>query len=107
MARILIGISSWADKSLVESGFYPKEIKMPAERLHYYSQNFPVAEIDSSYHHFPTRHDLDLWLNNVPDGFIFDLKAFSLFTQHPTPFGSLPRMIRDEFGSRITAKGNI
>ncbi|MBI4285215.1 MAG: DUF72 domain-containing protein [Chloroflexi bacterium] len=107
MARVLIGISSWADKSLMESGFYPEEIKTPAERLRYYSQNFPVAEIDSSYHHFPTRRDLDLWLGNAVEGFVFDVKAFSLFTHHPTPFNSLPGTIRDEFGPRIKAKGNV
>lgn len=33
MARIIIGISSWADKSLVGSSFYPGEIKAPFERL--------------------------------------------------------------------------
>ena len=107
MARILIGISSWADRTLLESGFYPEAVKSPAGRLRYYSEHFPVAEIDSSYHYLPTRSNLELWLNNVPKGFVFDLKAFSLLTQHPTPFSSLPKTIRDEFGSQIKAKGNV
>lgn len=77
MTLILIGISSWADSTLIESGFYPKEVKTPTEKLRYYSERFPVAEIDSSYHYLPTRRQLDLWLGNAPEGFIFDLKAFS------------------------------
>jgi uncharacterized protein YecE (DUF72 family) len=107
MGRILIGISSWADRSLIESRFYPKEVKTPADRLRYYGQNFPLAEIDASYHYFPTRRNLESWLDNTPPGFTFDVKAFSLFTQHPTPVNSLPRGIRDNFGQLIKNKGNL
>lgn len=106
MGRILIGISSWSDSTLIESGFYPRAVKTPADRLRYYSSNFPVAEIDASYHYFPTNRNVSLWLENTPSGFIFHIKAFSLFTQHPTPFTSLPRSLRDRFGS-IEAKVNI
>lgn len=107
MGRVLIGISSWADRSLIESGFYPEEIKTPADRLRYYSERFPVAEIDASYHYFPTRQNLDLWLKNTPQKFVFDVKAFSLFTGHPTPFGSLPKGLREKYGQLIPQKGNI
>lgn len=107
MGRILIGISSWADGGLVESGFYPDGVKTPADRLRYYSQSFLVAEIDASYHYFPTRRNLELWLENTPSGFTFDIKAFSLFTGHPTPFASLPRSIRDNYAQLAEHKGNL
>jgi uncharacterized protein YecE (DUF72 family) len=107
MGQVLIGISSWSDRTLIESGFYPEEVKTPTDRLQYYGKNFPIAEIDASYHYFATRRNLDLWLENTPAGFTFDIKAFSLFTQHPTPFGSLPRAIRDKFGHLIKHKGNL
>lgn len=107
MERVFIGISAWSEKTLVESGFYPREVKTPADRLKYYAQSFPIAEIDSSYHFFPTRRNLDLWLENTPPGFIFDVRAFSLFTQHPTPLGSLPASIRDRFRHLIESKGNV
>ena len=97
MGRILVGISSWAEPELVQSGFYPAEVKTPEARLSYYASRFPVAEIDSSYHFFPTQRNLELWLENTPDGFTFDVKAFSLFTQHPTPFTALPRTIREKY----------
>jgi len=108
MVRILVGTSSWADRSLVESGlFYPPEIKTAAERLRYYAGRFPIAEIDSSYHYFPTRQNLGLWLDNTPPGFVFDIRAFSLFTGHPTPVQALPRSIREQHAELADHKGNI
>ena len=67
----------------------------------------PIAEIDSSYHYFPTRQNLTLWLENTPPGFVFDIRAFSLFTGHPTPPHSLPRSIRDEHEELANHKGNL
>jgi uncharacterized protein YecE (DUF72 family) len=31
-----------------------------------------------------------LWLERAPTGFVFDIKAFRLFTQHQTPLSALP-----------------
>jgi uncharacterized protein YecE (DUF72 family) len=99
MKHILLGISAWADRELIESGrFYPPDVKTPWERLRYYAREFSIAEIDSSYHFFPTRRNMDLWLENTPPGFVFDIRAFSLFTGHPTPWTSLPRTIREGMG---------
>jgi len=107
MGKILVGISSWADTELVHSSFYPAGVETPEARLGYYASHFPVTEIDSSYHFFPTQRNMALWLDNTPDGFNFDVKAFSLFTQHPTPFSSLPKSIREKYAGRIHAKGNV
>jgi len=108
MSQILVGTSSWADHSLVESGlFYPPEVKTPAGRLRYYSERFPIAEIDSSYHFFPTRQNLALWLDNTPPGFTFDVRAFSMFTGHPTQPASLPRSIREEHEELANHKGSL
>ncbi len=108
MSQILVGTSSWADHSLVESGlFYPPEVKTPAGRLRYYSEKFPIAEIDSSYHFFPTRQNLALWLDNTPPGFVFDVRAFSMFTGHPTQPASLPRSIREEHEELANHTGNL
>jgi len=107
VARIFIGISAWADESLLKSGFYPPGIKTPADRLRFYSSRFSLAEIDSTYHSFATTHNIATWLQNTPDGFVFNLKAFSLFTLHPTPYRSLPRRFREIFGDRIKTKANV
>ena len=104
----MVGTSSWADHSLVESGlFYPPEVKTPAGRLRYYSERFPIAEIASSYHFFPTRQNLTLWLDNPPPGFVFDVRAFSMFTGHPTLPNSLPRSIREEHEELANHKGSL
>ncbi len=107
MGRVLVGISSWADPELAKSAYYPPEVKTPDARLRYYAAQFPLAELDSSYHFFPTRANLKLWLENTPDGFTFDIKAFSLFTGHPTPVASLPRAIREKYGAGIPDKSTV
>ena len=108
MSNVYVGTSSWTDHSLVESGlFYPHEVKTAAARLSYYSERFPIAELDSSYHYFPTRKNLNLWLDNTPPEFIYDIRAFSMFTGHPTPPRSLPRSIREEHNELASHKGNL
>ena len=54
MANILIGATSWTDKTLVQSGqFYPRDVSTPEERLRFYASRFPIVEVDSSYHGIP------------------------------------------------------
>ena len=55
MSNILVGTSSWTDKSLIECGrFYPPSVTTPEERLRFYASQFPIVEIDSSYYGIPT-----------------------------------------------------
>jgi uncharacterized protein YecE (DUF72 family) len=56
--NIMVGISYWTDPELIESGFYPPSVKMPSDRLGYYSANFQIVEMDSSYHYLPTLRNL-------------------------------------------------
>jgi uncharacterized protein YecE (DUF72 family) len=107
MGRILVGISAWADPELAKSGFYPAELKTSAERLHYYAQKFSLTEIDSSYHFMPTRRNVSLWIESTPPGFVFDVKAFSLFTGHPTPLESLPGDLREKARSALNKQNHL
>ena len=107
MTNVLVGISAWSDAGLVESGFYPPEARTAAQRLRYYAEEFTVAEIDSTYHFFATANNLNLWLDNTPEGFKFNIKAFSLFTLHPTPFDSLPRGFRETYAASLPAKPTL
>src|SRR5690606_9741976 len=43
----------------------------------------------------------ELWVERTPDGFRFDVKAFSLLTGHPTRPEALPADLRD----RVPARG--
>lgn len=84
MGRILIGTASWTDKSLVKSGWYPDKASSAEARLRFYSSQFPLVEVDSSYYFLPTEANAKLWAERTPADFTFNVKAFSLLTQHPT-----------------------
>jgi len=86
VGKILVGTSSWTDKSLIESGtFYPRSATTPEERLRYYASQFPIVEIDSSYYGIPNVENAKLWVERTPPGFVFNIKTYRLFTRHQTP----------------------
>lgn len=96
MGDILIGTCSWTDPTLIESGrFYPEWAQSAEGRLRYYASQFPIVEVDSSYYALPSEKTCGLWARRTGHSFMFDIKAFRLFTQHPTPPASLPKDIRE------------
>jgi uncharacterized protein YecE (DUF72 family) len=101
MGDVLVGTASWADKSLLDSGlFYPKEAKSAEGRLRYYSTHFPLVEVDSAYYALPAPQVAELWARRTPQSFVFDIKAFRVFTQHQTPPHVLPKDIREALGPK-------
>jgi uncharacterized protein YecE (DUF72 family) len=96
MGDVLVGTASWTDKTLLESGWYPSDVKTAAERLRYYARHFPVVEVDSTYYALPSVRTARMWARRTPEGFTFDVKAFSLLTSHPTRPGTLPKDLREE-----------
>jgi uncharacterized protein YecE (DUF72 family) len=100
MGEILVGTCSWTDQTLIESGrFYPDWARSAEARLQYYASQFPVVEVDSTYYALPNERTSGLWVNRTGDSFLFDIKAFRLFTQHPTPLNSLPKVNGGSTGS--------
>lgn len=91
MHNILVGTASWTDKSLVQSGWYPTGVSSAEERLRYYAEHFPVVEVDSTYYFLPTYENAQRWAQRTPPSFTFNIKAFSLLTQHPTKPAALPK----------------
>jgi len=107
-ARLFIGTSSWADRSLVASGrFYPPDLKDTPSRLGFFAERFNLAEIDSTYYAFPSRKNTERWADAVPDGFRFNAKAFALFSQHPTPVSSIPASFREALPEGVAAKRRL
>jgi uncharacterized protein YecE (DUF72 family) len=107
-ARIYTGTSSWADRALVESGrFYPPELKDTPERLAYFAQRFNLAEVDSTYYALPSRRNVERWAAAVPDGFRFVVKAFALFTQHPTRLSSIPKSFHEALPPAAQKKARL
>jgi uncharacterized protein YecE (DUF72 family) len=94
MGEIRVGTSSWTDRSLLESGWYPDGVITAEQRLAYYARQFSLVEVDSTYYTPPSERNAELWVRRTPAGFTFDVKAFSLLTQHPTRVASLYRDLR-------------
>ena len=84
MGEIRVGTASWTDKTLLESGWYPPGANTAEERLQHYAAHFPLVEVDSTYYFPPTEQNAKLWVERTPPRFTFNVKAFSLLTQHPT-----------------------
>ena len=90
------GTCSWTDRTLVkESDWYPRKTMTAAERLAFYAAHFPLVEVDSTYYAPPSERTAALWAQRTPDGFLFDIKAYSLLTGHPTRAASLWSDLRD------------
>ena len=96
-SRILVGASSWSDRSLThESGWYPKRTMRAAERMAFYAARFPVVEIDSTARFPPTPDVCRQWAERTPDGFTIDVQCWSLLTGAATLPDSLWEDLRDE-----------
>jgi uncharacterized protein YecE (DUF72 family) len=107
-ARIRIGTCSWTDPSLIQAGtFYPPEAKTAEARLAYYASQFDIVEVDSSYYAMPSRRNATLWVERTPEGFTFDVKAFRLFTGHPTQPQALPADIRGSLPAPLAQKKHL
>jgi uncharacterized protein YecE (DUF72 family) len=99
VTNILIGTASWTDKSLIASGrFYPPKCSTPEARLRFYSSQFPLVEVDSSYYAMPAPQVSQLWVERTPPDFTFNIKAFRLFTGHQTSPAALPKDIAEALG---------
>jgi uncharacterized protein YecE (DUF72 family) len=90
VASVLVGTASWTDRTLVQSGWYPKGVSSAEDRLRFYASRFPLVEADATYYFLPTEQTVTAWRERTPRRFRFDVKAFSLLTQHPTAAKALP-----------------
>jgi uncharacterized protein YecE (DUF72 family) len=105
---VLTGSCSWTDRTLVEEAdWYPRRTMTAEERLRYYAANFPLTEVDSTYYAPPAERQVALWTERTPEGFRFDVKAYSLLTGHPTRPRTLWRDLRDRLAPEDAAKRNI
>jgi uncharacterized protein YecE (DUF72 family) len=98
MGKIEVGTASWTDKTLLASGWYPPEADTPEKRLRYYARQFPLVEVDSAYYALPAEATAAMWAARTPAEFTFNVKAFSLFTQHPTLVKAMPADLREAAG---------
>ncbi len=100
MGKVKVGTASWTDKTLLAAGWYPRDATSAEQRLAYYSSQFPLVEVDSTYYTPPNERNSSLWVARTPPGFTFNVKAFSLLTQHPTRPSALYKDLRPETDKR-------
>jgi len=77
MTRVYIGTCSWAD----HKPFYPKGLPSN-QQIVYYSQQFPIVEINSSYYRMMPVRNYELWAMRTPPDFVFDVKPYKQITWH-------------------------
>ncbi|MGZ9093138.1 MAG: DUF72 domain-containing protein, partial [Rhodoplanes sp.] len=69
---------------MIDGGiFYPANARTAADRLAYYASQFPIVEVDATYYALASERNAHLWVERTPSGFLFNIKAFGLFTHHP------------------------
>ena len=108
MGRILIGTASWTDPTLVKDGhFYPPDAKTSETRLKYYASRFPVVEVDSTYYFPPSERNSVLWIERTPKDFTFNIKAYSLLTNHPTKRDSLYAEVKEALPDEVKEKARV
>lgn len=76
--KLHVGTSGYGYKEW-KGVFYPEKIS-PKEMLRFYGERFNAVEINYTYYHMPTERLLAPWAEQVPDGFVFVLKAPQVIT---------------------------
>jgi uncharacterized protein YecE (DUF72 family) len=108
IGNIYCGTCSWTDRTLIESGgFYAPDMRSPAARLRYYAQVFPIVEVDATYYALPSEQNARLWVERTPPGFVFNIKAFGLLTQHPVDPRRLPDVVRERLPTGVLEKRRL
>ena len=93
---IRIGTCSWADRGLTVSGWYPRTARSPSGRLSYYARHFDTVEVDSTFYAIPDQTAVYQWAARTSPGFLFNVKAWGLFTWHTVKYETLPEWVRHE-----------
>jgi uncharacterized protein YecE (DUF72 family) len=76
--KIYVGTSGYGYKEW-KGKFYPEKIS-PKEMLRFYSKRLTAVEINNTFYHMPTEGVLASWAEQVPDDFVFALKAPQVIT---------------------------
>lgn len=76
--NIHVGTSGFAYKEW-KGSFYPEKIS-PKEMLRFYAGRLNTVEINNTFYHMPKKDLLASWAEQVPDEFVFALKAPQIIT---------------------------
>ncbi len=94
---MLVGASSWSARSLVhDSHWYPRRTMKAAQRIAFYTDRFPIVELDATYRFPPTPELARQWVERTPEGFLMDIQCWTLLTGNATLPDSLWEDLRVE-----------
>ena len=101
---IRVGTASWSEPEFIKAGWYPAGL--PAgRRLPFYAERFDLVELNSSFYAIPTARMCERWVQETPDGFLFDVKCHRLLSRHATKAEALPPDLREH--AETTDRGNV
>jgi uncharacterized protein YecE (DUF72 family) len=105
--EIRVGTAGWTDPTLLKAGWYPPGANTAEERLRFYASRFPIVEVDATYYAPPREQQTGLWVDRTPDEFVFNIKAFSLLTGHPTMTKALWPDLREQLDEEHQGKARV
>ncbi len=76
--KVYVGTSGYGYKEW-KGIFYPEKIS-PKEMLRFYSGRLGAVEINNTFYHMPTKDVLESWTAQVPEDFVFAIKAPQVIT---------------------------
>ena len=76
--EFFVGTSGFSYKEW-KGSFYPGDLKN-ADMLRYYGERFSAVEINNTFYRMPKAEMLEGWTGQVPEGFLFILKASQQIT---------------------------
>lgn len=92
VGKVLIGTSGWQYPDFSER-FYPDDLEKTGQ-LGYYAEQFPTVEVNNSFYQLPKQETIKSWVQLVPKGFIFSVKASRYITHMKNllePESTLPK----------------
>jgi len=106
--QFLVGTASSTDPTLLKSDtFYPSGLKTAEDRVRFYAAQFNTVEVDASYYALISERNAELWAQRTPAGFVFNIKAFSMLTQHPTDATRLPAAMKSMLSANERAERRL
>jgi uncharacterized protein YecE (DUF72 family) len=78
--RVFCGTSGYAFAEW-RGTFYPEGLST-SDMLRYYASQLPSVEINNTFYRLPSRNVLQGWALQVPEGFVFSIKASQRISHH-------------------------
>ena len=107
VGNVYYGACSWTDRTLIDAGtFYPGNADCRGSACSL-CQPVPIVEVDATYYALPSERNAHLWVERTPPGFVFNIKAFGLFTHHPVAVERLPAAVKELLPAAIAEKSRV